>query len=78
MKLTVLSPEKELFSGTVAHVTLPGKMGSFAVFPRHAPLIAELEEGRIKYFTDGGSAEIAVKSGFVRVEKDNITVCAEQ
>ena len=39
LHLEIFSPEKEIFSGEVEHVTLPGTMGSFTILPQHAPII---------------------------------------
>ena len=35
MKLEIVSPEKVYFSGDVALVTLPGKLGQFTVLEYH-------------------------------------------
>ena len=40
LHLEIFSPEKEIFSGEVEHVTLPGTMGSFTILPLHAPIIS--------------------------------------
>ncbi len=35
----LVSPERELFSGPVDQVVVPGSEGDFAVLPRHAPVM---------------------------------------
>ena len=78
MKLTILTPEGTAFEGDVERVSLPGTEGAFTVLRRHAPLIASLEAGRVAWMLPGGMAgEIPVGGGFVKVENDIITVCAE-
>jgi len=77
MKLNIISPEKILFSGDVNSVTLPGTMGSFTVLKDHAPIISGLEEGTITYKLDGNEISLPVKSGFVEVKSNIITICVE-
>ena len=76
MKLVVLSPEKELLSCDVDAVELPGKKGRFEVLPGHAPLLSSLTEGVIRYEADAQRQLLHVDGGFVRVQNDEITVCA--
>ncbi len=67
-----------MFRGPVEKVTLPGVSGQFTVLPRHAALISALENGTIAYRTGGEEKTFAVKSGFVEVNRDVVSVCAEQ
>ncbi len=78
IRLTVVSPEHILFEGTVEHVVLPGTAGAFAVFPEHAPIISSLTKGKMVYTKDGKPNTIEIKSGFVEVEDNNVSVCVEQ
>lgn len=78
MELILLTPEGEVFRGAVEKVTLPGVSGQFTVLPRHAALISALESGTISYRTGGEEKTFAVKSGFVEVNRDTVSVCAEQ
>lgn len=74
----IVSPKGEVFSGDVLHITLPGVVGSFAVYPRHAPLISALENGDIKCaITDDEERKFHITSGFVEVKDDVVTVCVE-
>ena len=75
----ILSQTGTLFDGYVSHVTFPGEIGSFAVFPSHAPIISSLVKGTIICFQDNGEQQtIPVESGFVEVKADRIIVCVEQ
>ena len=49
MKLEIVSPNGILFKGETQSVSLPGMGGSFDVLPHHAPLIAALKKGTIKF-----------------------------
>ena len=52
MELEIISPGGVLFKGGTDYVSFPGTAGSFDVLPHHAPMIAALEEGVIRYQTD--------------------------
>ena len=77
MKLTILSPEKELLNCEVTAVELPGAKGRFMVLPGHAPLMTLLQSGAVKFDRPDaeGRQEIAVEGGFAQVMNDVITVC---
>jgi len=75
MKLTVLSPEKQILSAQVTLVELPGAKGRFEVLKGHCDLLSSLVEGQVRYVQDGVSRVIPVKGGFVEVKNDNIVVC---
>lgn len=77
MKLEIITPEGLFFSGEVEEVSFPGVAGSFDILPHHAPLIAALGEGDITYEGNGEKGTKAIKSGFVEVKDDNISVCIE-
>lgn len=77
LSLVILSPEKEVFRGNVASVTLPGSKGRFQVLPNHAPLISSLQEGDVVYVTDADEQVLHVKTGFVEVNGENVNVCVE-
>ncbi|MDO5442184.1 MAG: ATP synthase F1 subunit epsilon [Bacteroidia bacterium] len=77
MKLTILSPEKELLNCEVTAVELPGAKGRFMVLSGHAPLMTLLQSGTVKYDRTGADSrqEITITGGFAQVMNDVITVC---
>lgn len=78
MKLTIVSPEKTIFSGIVSSVLLPGTKGNFEVLEDHAPLISSLEEGTIRVNSEDKEIYFDIKSGFVELALNVVTVCVEQ
>ena len=54
MNITILTPDKEIFSGAVVSVKVPGTLGEFQVFKNHAPIISSLVPGTVTLMTDGG------------------------
>ena len=76
MKLTIVSPEGTLYEGTADAVSFPGLCGSFDVWPNHAPFIAALTNGTIRFRIGDTWQEQAIKGGFVTVRDDSLQVCA--
>ena len=77
MLLEILTPDAKVFEGDVERVIFPGIAGGFEVLRGHAPLISALKEGRIKVTSKNNVEEFHVKSGFVEVLNDTLTVCVE-
>lgn len=77
MTLTVLTPEKTLLEVGVSKVSLPGSKGRFMVLKDHAPIISSLEEGDVVYTSDNAEGRVSIRAGFVEVNINRITVCAE-
>lgn len=75
--LDITSPEKSLMGMMVGEVSFPGQNGRFTVLPGHAPMISSLSEGDIEYTLGGKTEVMHVKSGFVEVSDNKVSVCAE-
>ena len=78
MYLEIITPDKNIFSGEVSLVQLPGTKGSFEILNDHAPLISTLSKGKIKIVdTEKNNQFFEIKSGIVEVLKNKIVVLAE-
>lgn len=77
ISLVILTPEKMLLEKQVSSVSLPGTKGRFMVLKDHAPLISSLEEGEVRYDSSEGGDSLYVRSGFVEIIRNKVTVCAE-
>lgn len=75
--LIIYSPERVILEKMVSKVSLPGSLGPFMVLKDHAPLISSLEEGRIIFVSGSQQENVDIKSGFVEVVDNRVTVCAE-
>ena len=75
--LTVLTPEKTLLEVNVSKVELPGAKGRFMVLRNHIPLISSLEEGAVVYTSEGRENRMDILTGFVEINDNRVTVCAE-
>ena len=78
MLLEILTPEKNLFSGNVQGVQLPGVDGLFEILDKHAPLVSALGIGNVKVLQKGAAAEsYAIQGGFVEDIDNKATVLVE-
>lgn len=77
MQLTILTPEKKIFSGDADAVSFPGTAGAFQVLDHHAPLISSLKAGQIKVQVKKDAMVFTIKTGFVEVLKNKVTVLVE-
>lgn len=77
MHLDILSPEKNLYSGDVKSILLPGADGSLGILENHAPLITVLKKGTIKIEGSEGTQLFDVNGGVVEVLKNKVIILAE-
>ncbi|MDF1673313.1 MAG: ATP synthase F1 subunit epsilon [Vicingaceae bacterium] len=77
MQLDIITPEKNVYSGEVEMVNLPGSDGSFGILKDHAPLVSTLKAGEIKVVENGSEKLFSVKGGVVEVNSNKIIVLAE-
>jgi F-type H+-transporting ATPase subunit epsilon len=77
--LEIATPEKQVFSGSVQSVLVPGTMGSFQVLFNHAPIISTLGHGKVKvvkedgeelvYYAQDGVIEVLNNEAIILLEK---------
>jgi F-type H+-transporting ATPase subunit epsilon len=75
--LEIVTPEKQLFSGSVDSVTLPSSTGYLGILPGHAPLLAELGIGDISYTIGDRTEDMSCSWGFVEVLPDRVIILAQ-
>ena len=75
--LNITSPENSLAGLMVEKVSLPGQGGRFTVLSGHAPIISSLVEGDVEYVVGGKPSSLHIRSGFVEVSDNTVSVCAE-
>jgi F-type H+-transporting ATPase subunit epsilon len=77
LKLEIVTPEKKIFSDTVADVYLPGADGEMGVLEMHAALVTALMPGELRYMKDGVVHELAIGSGFAEVTQEKVSVLTD-
>ncbi len=53
MTISVLTPDRTIFTGPIVSVSLPGVEGSFQLLNNHAPLVSALTGGTVTLQTAG-------------------------
>ncbi|MEN8121927.1 MAG: ATP synthase F1 subunit epsilon [Bacteroidota bacterium] len=77
MQLDIVTPDKQVYSGEVKLVKLPGVDGSFEILENHAPLISTLEKGKIKIIEKNNEITFfEIKDGVVEVQNNKVIVLA--
>ena len=75
MNLVVLTPDKELFHGAVVSVNVPAIGGRFEVLKGHAPIVAALEKGEVRFQPKKGEKRsIRIEQGFIEVLRDEVSL----
>ena len=77
LKLTIVSPEGELYSGEVDIVLAPGIWGQLGILPHHSPLITQLAEGELRARVGDEAYSFAIHGGLMHVLPDEVTVLAD-
>jgi F-type H+-transporting ATPase subunit epsilon len=77
LHFSLVSPERELFSGLVDQVDAPGSDGDFGVLAGHAPFMTALKEGFVTVHNDGQKIRFDVQGGFADVTPQGFTILAE-
>ena len=78
MQLEILTPAKNVFSGEVKLVKVPGSNGSFEIMKNHAAIISSLNDGELKVITASDEAlRYHISGGVVEVNNNHVIVLAE-
>lgn len=78
LNLKIISPERVVFKGEVVRVVVPGTLGEFEVLDNHAPIVSTLQKGTVTYQPTGAEdATINIESGFIEVQKNEVSLCVE-
>ena len=77
LKITVLSPEKTLFEGSVDSIVAPAYDGEVGILPGHAPMMTLLGKGTLRLGAEGRAGRFNVEGGFLQVVDDAVRVVTE-
>ena len=76
--LEIITPEKELYNGTVTSVKVPGSAGEFEILNNHASIVSSLINGNIRVINDKQEElNFNIKSGVIEMQKNKIVILAE-
>lgn len=77
LQVSVVTPEREVWSGEATFVVARSADGDLGILPGHAPFLGNLHHARLVVQDDDGQTYIAVHGGFIQVFEDKVTVLTE-
>jgi F-type H+-transporting ATPase subunit epsilon len=77
MRIEILTPDQELYSGEGSAVYAPGKDGSLGILENHAALITSLISGKVEVVTPNGRESFDVDGGVLEVLNNKVIILAE-
>ncbi len=77
LQFSLVSPERELFSGEVDGVDVPGEEGDFGVLPNHAPVMTTIRMGAISIKDGAETRRMFLRGGFADVTPAGLIILAE-
>lgn len=77
LKLCIVTPEGEAFSGEADYVTLPGTEGELGVYPNHERVMTTLAAGELDVRNGDEGVRLAVGEGFAEIGPDSVRVMTE-
>lgn len=79
MHITILTPEREIFSGEINAVKVPGANGEFEVLKNHAPIVSALVKGPVLVKkADGEDFTFGIRKGFIEVLYNQISLLVQE
>ncbi len=77
LEFDIVTAERIVYSAHVDVVIAPGIQGQLAILPNHAALMTTLQPGELVVRDDGEETAMFVKSGFLEVCENRVTVLAD-
>lgn len=77
LNIKIVTPEGEIFKDTIDSATIPTQTGEITVLTNHIPLVSALQHGEIILKKGGKTEYLAVSTGFIEVNKNEITILAD-
>jgi len=77
LTLRVITPDRIALDQLVDSVRLPGLDGSLGVLPRHAPMVAALDTGLLRYKSGGREHLLFCAGGFAEMHGDTLRVVTQ-
>ena len=76
-ELKIIEPDGMFYEGQSSFLEFASVMGEMGVYANHIPLTTILTPGVVKIHNDGQVKKAAIMGGFIEIQKDRITVMAE-
>lgn len=76
-RVSIVTPEKVALQEEVDFLVVPGAEGEIGVLPGHAPLLAQLRAGELRWEKNQQVSFFAISGGFSEIHPDRVEVFAE-
>ena len=77
LEFDIVTAERIVYSAHVDVVVAPGVEGQLAILPNHAALMTTLQPGELVVRDEGEETAMFVRSGFLEVCENRVTVLAD-
>ncbi len=77
LKISVVVPEGEVYTGEVKSVVLPGVEGEFGVLYGHSNMITLLQAGVVEIEMENQKEHIAINWGYAEVTNERVDILAD-
>ncbi|GAA8098263.1 ATP synthase F1 subunit epsilon [Helicobacter pylori] len=77
LKISVVVPEGEVYTGEVKSVVLPGVEGEFGVLYGHSNMITLLQAGVVEIEKENQKEHIAINWGYAEVTNERVDILAD-
>ncbi len=79
MDISIISPEEEIYKGSVEMVVIPGEEGDFSAMYEHAPMITYLRPGKLEVIEEEKKEKLSyfVRGGFVKVAENKCLIMVD-
>ncbi len=75
MNIAILTPEKEVFSGDIKSVIVPGTTGKFEILEHHAAIVSSLTKGDVRIVkADNSKLNFSISGGFVEMLNNEVSL----
>ncbi len=78
MNIAILSPDKEIFTGEITSVKVPGIGGQFEILNGHAAIVSSLGIGQVRVIKKGGEKmTFDIEKGFIEVLNNEVSLIVQ-
>lgn len=79
LKVNIITPEGEVENGTYYMVVLNAAEGELGIMQDHTPILALLQEGEVKLYSNENKIEktIKISGGFMEVSNNECNILAD-
>lgn len=77
MKVSVVSPEAEMFSGEANMVFVRGALGELGIAPGHLQLLTTIKPGPLRLQHEGGEELLYISGGILEIQPDSVSILAD-